>query len=203
MADNQQSPLGRNQDYHFAPGALYVNTSAGFVPAGYTGATGTGTALGKTGAFEVSIPTTYAEQTSIQTGVEADDFAISGQKVEFKTMIKECSMDILEQLLDTIQVQRDSQDEVIRHGIVGKTGLRKRANAIRMTYVEIVEGVEKWDDPALIWDFPVAVVLNADTSFNIDAETFRELPVMFRILPSRTETFYGKPVYLLSRLAAA
>lgn len=199
---NQENPLGRYQDYHFAPGALYIHTSAGFIPAGYAGQTGTGTPLGKTGAFELSAPVTYAEQTSIQTGTEPDDFAISGQKVEFKTVVKECSTDLLELIMDGMAVQRDSNDAPIRHGIVNRVGKRKRASKFRMTYVEINDGIEMWSNPGLVWDFPETVVLNSDTSFTIDAETFREIPVMFRALLSRTVTFLGAPVFLLSRQMA-
>lgn len=198
--DNQQNPIGRYRDYHFAPGALYVHTSVGFIPAGYVGATGTGTPLGKTGAFEIKMPVTYAEQTSIQTGTELDDAAISGQKVEFGTIVKECSTDILEMIMDGIAVQRDSNDNPIRHGLVDKVGQRKRANAFRMTYVEINDGIEMWSDPGLVWDFPVTIVMNPDAGFTVDAETFREIPVMFRALLDRNSPFLGAAQFFTSRL---
>lgn len=199
MSLEQDNIFLDEEDYHFAPGKLYIRTSANFIPAGYTGATGTGTALSKTGPIEVKPTNTYAEARSIQTGANADDYALSGAAWALNTTIKIAGLDILEDCFDGFSVERDSAGDPIRYGAVNDIGKRKRANAFQMTYVEM-QGRELWDNPFKIIDFFKCAPRTADAAFTVDAENFRELAITFDVFESETVKDYeGKPAFFLSR----
>lgn len=204
MAVNQETPIGEEGDYHFGPGNIYINATTGFIPAGFPGAKGTALYIGKTGPMEVSIPSTYVEAQSIQTGTEMDDAAVGGQKVEISTVLKEGGLDRIEQSIDGISVERNSAGEPIRWGYVNVIGKTKRANAFQLTFVEIQSGLEQWTNPFLVLDFFETVSMSAETVITVNAESFREAAVVYRALPSTTiKDADGRQAYFLSRGVAA
>jgi hypothetical protein len=197
---NQATPIGNEKEFTFGPGAIYIETSAGFIPDGYTGAIGTGTDVGKTGPMEISLSSEYAEATDIQDGTVAVDKAVSGQRCQVSTTLKQAGLDILEKTIDGISVERDTAGVPIRYGFVKVVGERKRKSANQMTFVEMEEGKELWEDPFMIWDFFDAVSISSDTVVTIDAESFRELAVIFEVYPSEeTKDHQGRDAFFLSR----
>ena len=201
MAGEQINICGDDGDYHFGPGVLYYNTTAGFIPAGFTGATGTGTEMGKTGPMEVQVGATYAEAKSIQTGTEMDDAAVSGQKCIISTTLMEAGLDRLETSVDGIVVERDTDSQPTQWGYANVIGKRKRASSFRMTLVEQDAGLQQWDVPFRVVDFFETVSMSPDTTININAEAFREIAVQFRAFPSESNlTSLGKQGFFLSRI---
>lgn len=203
MAGTQTSVFGESGDYHFGPGKLYVNTSAGFVPEGFSGETGSGDYIGKTGPLEVSISSVYAEGNSIQTGSVMDDAAVSGQSCEINTTLKEASLDILETSIDGIVVERDTDSQPTQWGFVNVIGKRKRATAFQMTFVEINAGIDQWETPFLVLDFFKVFPMSDETTITIDAENFREVAVKFRAVASETDLdTSNRQAFFLSRVLA-
>lgn len=199
-AGSQESIFGADSDYTFGPGKLYINTTSGFIPEGFTGENGTGTDLGKTGPIEIKKILSYADAMSIQTGIDPDDKAVSGQRYEIATTLKQAGLDRLEECSDGFSVERDTDNQPIRYGEVNVVGKRKRRNAFQMTYVEMSGGLELWDRPEKIIDFFVTIPLLGEAVATIDAENFREYAVLFNALVSETETDYlGRRAYFLSR----
>lgn len=203
MSVGQTSIYGSDEDYTFGPGAIYINTTTGFVPAGYTGATGTGTAVGKCGPIEISPVVSYAEATSIQSGSDPDDYAVKGQRYEMATTLKQGGIDILESVVDGFSVERDTDNQPVRYGAVNVIGKRKRTNSFQLTFVEIDQGEEQWDVPFKVVDCFKAIPMTGDAKLTFDAENFREYAIMFKLLESEDNLDYqGKKAYFLSRLRA-
>jgi len=203
MAGTQKNVFGNDGDYHFGPGKLYAQTSVGFVPAGFTGATGTGTDLGKTGPMEFNISSEYIEATSIQTGVKKDDAAVSGQEATISTTLKEAGLDKLALSVDGISVAYDTDSQPIQYGYVNVVGKRKRGSEFQMTFVQLESGLEQWETPFLVIDFFEVVPMSSESTVTFDAENFRELAVMFSAFPSETNLdSNNRQAYFLSRILA-
>ena len=185
MPDLQDSILG-SRGYSFGPGVLYFDTSTGFVPAGYTGETGTGTFLGRTGPIEWSEALMEVDLTSIQTGSAPDDFGVTGGSTDISVILKEARTDVISKIMRGVYVDKDTADQPLR--IYGSTplGQRGRDVAKQLTFVEIFEGAEAWDDPFKVVDFFVAITRFPDTKLMYDAATQRELAVKISCLESRT-----------------
>lgn len=181
----QDSTLGE-RTYGFGPGVLYWDTSTGFIPAGYAGATGTGLFLGNTGPIAWTESTSEIELFSIQTGATPDDVGITGHTTQLATTLREARTDVLNAVHRGISVEYDSSTSPIKIYGANRIGQRGRAIAKQLTYVEIIDGVEAWDDPFRVFDFFVAVPRLADSVLQSDSETQREVPVNFHCFESKT-----------------
>jgi len=185
MANREDSTIGE-RTYGFGPGVLYWNTSEGFIPAGYSGANGTGLFLGNTGPIQWTESTTEIELMSIQTGATPDDVGITGHTTQLQTTLREARTAVLDAVHRGISVEYDSGDSAERIYGSNRIGQRGRSIAKQLTYVEIIDGVEAWNDPFRVFDFFVAVPRLSESVLQSDAETQREIAVNFHCFESKT-----------------
>jgi hypothetical protein len=187
MANVQDSTLGE-RTYGFGPGVLYWDTSDGFIPAGFSGATGTGLFLGNTGPISWTESTAEIELFSIQTGSTPDDVGITGHTTQLATALREARTDVLNAVHRGISVEYESPSLITPVQIFGanRIGQRGRSIAKKLTYVEIIDGIEAWDDPFRVFDFFVAVPRLSESVLVSDAETQREVPINFHCFESKT-----------------
>lgn len=185
MANPQDSVLGA-RTYSFGPGVMYYNTSDGFIPAGFAGATGTGTYLGRTGPINWTESLSEIELMSIQTGATADDVGITGHTTEIAVPLREARTDVIKLIMRGVYVEGDTDDNPSRIWGSSRIGQRGRDIAKQATFVEIIDGAEAWDDAFRIVDFFVAVPRFSETQLVFDAETQRELAMNLHCFESRT-----------------
>lgn len=197
MAENHI--FGAKGEYTFGPAALYIKTDEGFVPEKFDGASGTGIALGKTGPIEIEPSAEYAEATSVQTGSEPDDFAVSGQSVIINTALKQPGFDIMENVVDGFIVEYHGDGSPRQYHYALDIGGSKRAQSFRMTHVDIVRGQEAWDQPHKIVDYYIVLPMTGETTITKDAENFLEYAISLRAMPDEDNTVENKPLFFSSR----
>lgn len=192
--------LGKSNEYNYGAGRFYINTTPGFIPQGFPGASGTGTSLGKTGGITIRHIEDTVDMTSSQTGNGADDKRLSYQAVEVETMIKEGAVEVLERGLKGLKAIRDTAGTLNQIAYVQKLGYGDRANAIRCTFVEIDEGREVWDEPLRVVDFLIAAPSIQTLEAVYDAENQREYPMILKCYPDdNTLDEDGRPQFYLTR----
>lgn len=175
----------------FGPCNIYWDTESG----------GENLNLGGVDQLTVSKSVTKLELREAQAGDRPADRAVTAQIYQVSCGLSRATVERLEQVVQGFEVQRDSDNDVIRLFLSDIVGQKDSSIWKQMTLIEIVDGIES-TNPFEIWDFWRAAPMSESVELVYDAATQRYYGVMFECYRSPAHLDHnGRATYAASRAA--
>jgi hypothetical protein len=179
------------ETYSFGPGYLYWDTAPG----------GENILLGDTDSIVITKEVKKVELKASQKGDVAADKAVSGQIVTITAGLAQATIDRMEQVIQGFKAERDNLGATIQIHGVSVLGQRDSSIAKRLTFKEIIDGVEADESTQFlhIIDFFKTAPSSESTALTYDATTQRYYGVAFMAYQDETRQYQGANKFWSSR----